>query len=450
MRPDLVAKYRAQRVPRYTSYPPSPHFTPTVTNATYAAWLGDLPDDATLSLYLHVPFCRSMCWYCGCHTTVVPHDGPVTSYLSHLAKEAETVAALMPEGPRVTHLHFGGGTPTLAPAKEFVALMTALRRAYRFDPKAECAVEIDPRTLKECMPTALAAAGINRASLGVQSFDPVVQKAINRVQSLETTQAAVRNLRRAGIGAINLDLLYGLPHQTVASCVETVRDALSLEPDRLSVFGYAHMPGFKAHQGRIAEGSLPDAEERIAQNLAIEETLIAAGYVRIGLDHFARPDDPIAAAAAAGRLRRNFQGYTTDDADALVGLGASAIGRLPQGFVANLLPVPAYQKAVAAGGLAVGRGFPLSAEDRLRADLIEQLMCNFTVDIADLAMRHHRTPDTVLPDADSLTRLEADGLVTVKGTRLTVPDDAKPLVRSVAALFDAYLDPEGGRHSKAI
>ncbi|WP_119677547.1 oxygen-independent coproporphyrinogen III oxidase [Indioceanicola profundi] len=450
MRPELVAKYRAQRVPRYTSYPPSPHFTPDVDSAAYADWLAELKPDTTLSLYLHVPFCRSMCWYCGCHTTVVPHDGPVKSYLAHLAMEAETVAALMPAGPRVTHLHFGGGTPTLMPPGEFVRLMTTLRKVYSFAPDAECAVEIDPRTLTDCMPTALAAGGINRASLGVQSFDPRVQQAINRIQTPERTAEAVAALRRAGIRAINFDLLYGLPHQTVESCVETVRTALAMNPDRLSVFGYAHMPGFKAHQNRIDESTLPDADARMAQNQGIEETLLAEGYIRIGLDHFARPDDPIASAASQGRLRRNFQGYTTDDADALIGLGASAIGRLPQGFVANIVPVPGYQKAVAAGGLAVGRGFRLSAEDRLRSDVIEQLMCNFTVDVADYGVRHPAGLSGLLPKAESLAELERDGLIRLDGTRLTVPDEAKPLVRSVAALFDSYLDPESGRHSKAI
>lgn len=450
MRPDLVEKYRSQRVPRYTSYPSSPHFTPGIGADHYRRWLGALKPSTRLSLYLHVPFCRSMCWYCGCHTMVVPHDDPVLRYLSALTHEARTVGALVPDGPAVTHLHFGGGTPTLMPATAFAALMRDLRGAFAFDPAADIAVEIDPRTLKDDMPDALAGGGVTRASLGVQSFDPDVQAAINRVQTPEMTAAAVGALRRAGIRGLNLDLLYGLPRQTVDSCVTTVETALALDPDRLSVFGYAHMPGFKGHQSRILEAELPDADARVRQLLAIEETLLSHGYVRIGFDHFAKPTDTIALAAANGALHRNFQGYTTDDADALIGLGASAIGRLPDGFIANIVPVPGYLKAVEAGGLAVGRGFAIQPEDRLRSELIERLMCDFEVDVEAVSQKHGLPAAIVMPEPESLTRMEADGLIERRGSRIRVRDDVHPLVRSVAALFDAYLDPDGSRHSKAI
>ncbi len=450
MRPDLVEKYRSQRVPRYTSYPSSPHFTADIGGDAYRRWLGELGGTSHLSLYVHVPFCRSMCWYCGCHTTIVPHDDPVLRYLAALTKEAKTVGALVPDGPAVSHLHFGGGTPTLMPAASFITLMRELRHAFAFSPSADIAVEIDPRTLKDDMPDALAVSGVTRASLGVQSFDPEVQKAINRIQTPEMTAAAVGSLRRAGIRGLNLDLIYGLPKQTVRSCIETVETALAFDPDRFSVFGYAHMPGFKGHQSRIAEADLPDAEERVRQTLAIEDTLLANGYVRIGFDHFAKPTDPIAVAAANGTLRRNFQGYTTDDADALIGLGASAIGRLPDGFIANIVPVPGYMKAVEADGLAVGRGFAIQPEDRLRSDLIERLMCDFEVDVEAVALRHGIHPARVMPDPDALEEMEADGLIELIGTRIRVRDDVHALVRSVAALFDAYLDPAGLRHSKAI
>lgn len=450
MRPDLVEKYRSQRVPRYTSYPSSPHFSSDVGADHYRRWLGALGATGHLSLYVHVPFCRSMCWYCGCHTTVVPHDDPVLRYLTAVTTEARAVGALVPGGPAVTHLHFGGGTPTLMPAPSFVRLMRELRQAFAFDPGADIAVEIDPRTLKEDMPEALAVSGVTRASLGVQSFDPEVQKAINRIQTPEMTAVAVGTLRRAGIKGLNLDLIYGLPRQTVASCIETVETALAFDPDRFSVFGYAHMPGFKGHQSRIAEGDLPDAEERVRQTAAIEDTLLSHGYVRIGFDHFAKPTDPIANAAASGKLRRNFQGYTTDDADALIGLGASAIGRLPDGFIANIVPVPGYMKAVEANGLAVGRGFAIAPEDRLRSELIERLMCDFEVDVEALALKHGFHPARVMPDPETLVEMEADGLIELDGTRIRVRDDVHALVRSVAALFDAYLDPAGLRHSKAI
>jgi len=450
MRPDLVAKYRHQRVPRYTSYPASPHFTDAVTVDTYRDWLRDADPRSSLSLYLHLPFCKSMCWYCGCHTTVVRHEDPIWSYLAALSAELRSVASLLPEGPVVRHVHFGGGTPTLLPVQGFRALMAELRTRFRIAPDAEIAIEIDPRTLSPDMVETLADVGVTRASLGVQSFDPDVQAAINRIQPFEMTQGAVNSLRAAGIRGINLDLIYGLPRQTVASCVETVRQAVSLKPDRLSIFGYAHMPSFKAHQNRIDPETLPDADERVAQLRAMEMAVMAFGYVRIGMDHFARPDDAIAVAAEKGTLRRNFQGYTTDEADMLLAFGASAIGKLPQGYVANILSVPAYLKAIEANGLATARGYRMSLDDKLRATVIEALMCRFDVDLARVAAAFDTPPEAIMPDARALADLAGDGVAHLHGTRLIVPEAARPLVRSVAALFDRHLDPEGGRHSKAI
>ena len=288
MRPELVAKYRHQRVPRYTSYPASPHFTDAVTVDTYRDWLRGANPRSALSLYLHLPFCKSMCWYCGCHTTVVRHEDPIWSYLAALSTELRTVAGLLPDGPVVRHIHFGGGTPTLLPVVGFRALMAELRSRFKIASDAQLAIEIDPRTLTAEMVEALGDVGVTRASLGVQSFDPDVQAAINRIQPFEMTQWAVNNLRAAGIRGINLDLIYGLPRQTVASCVETVRRAVGLNPDRLSIFGYAHMPGFKAHQGRIDTETLPDADERVAQLRAMEMAVMASGYVRVGMDQIGR------------------------------------------------------------------------------------------------------------------------------------------------------------------
>ena len=450
MRPELVAKYRHQRVPRYTSYPASPHFSEAVTADTYRQWLRETDPRSSLSLYLHLPFCKSMCWYCGCHTSVVRHDEPIWSYLTALSREVRTVASLLPQGPTVRHIHFGGGTPTLIPVDGFRGLMAELRTRFTIAPDAEIAIEIDPRTLTPEMTQALGDVGVTRASLGVQSFDAAVQAAINRIQPFEMTEAAVNGLRAVGITGINLDLIYGLPAQTVTSCVETVRQAVGLNPDRLSIFGYAHMPGFKAHQGRIDAETLPDADERVAQLRAMEMAVLAAGYVRIGMDHFARPDDPIALAARSGTLRRNFQGYTTDSADALLAFGASAIGKMPQGYVANIVPLTGYLKAIEADGLATARGYRMSLDDKLRATVIEALMCRFDVDLAKVAEAFDRPHDDLMPDPHAIADLMVDGVAHLDGTRLTIPEPARPLVRSVAALFDRHLDPEGGRHSKAI
>ena len=281
---------------------------------------------------------------------------------------------------------------------------------------------------------------MSRASLGVQSFDPAVQRAVNRVQSFDETARAVDRLRSAGVSAINLDLIYGLPHQTVASCVDTVRQALTLEPDRFAVFGYAHVPRFKPHQKKIDAAALPGAQERWSQSRAISELLGSAGYVAIGFDHYARPEDALARAAAQGRLHRNFQGYTADDCPVLLGFGASAIGRLPQGYVQNAVVLGTYAKRIGQGQLATAKGCRLSAEDRLRAAVIERLMCDFRLEGAE----------ELVMDRHGLARLLADGLLHREKDMLVVPEDAKPLVRTVAALFDAYLHQGGRRHAAAV
>jgi oxygen-independent coproporphyrinogen-3 oxidase len=277
---------------------------------------------------------------------------------------------------------------------------------------------------------------VNRASLGVQSFDPAVQSAINRLQSFEVTKDAVDLLRRNRISALNFDLIYGLPRQTVASCLDTAKQSLPLRPDRIAVFGYAHVPAFKPHQRKIDEATLPEAPERHEQFQAIADLLTSEGYVQIGLDHFARADDPLARAATAGHLRRNFQGYTTDRCTTLLGFGASAIGQLREGFVQNSVRIPDYQQHIGEGRLATVRGYRLSAEDRRRAAVIEQLMCNYTADISGLGVR--------------LEQLEADGLVRRSGSRIEIADEARPLVRAVAAAFDAYLPNSTDRHVAAV
>lgn len=449
MREDLRARYGDERLPRYTSYPPSPHFTAGVGAATYADWLRDLPAGAAASLYLHVPFCRAMCWYCGCHTSITRHDGPIADYVALLRREIDLVAARLDAPPPVRHIHFGGGTPTVMTPADFAGLVAALRARFPVDPDAEIAVEIDPRTLAPEMAAALGRAGVNRASLGVQSFDPVVQEAIRRRQGFEATASAAAALRAAGVRGINLDLIYGLPHQTVAACVDTVLRCLELRPDRFAVFGYAHVPAFKKHQRHIDADTLPDGSARQAQADAIADTLARAGYRRIGLDHYALPGDPMAVAQRRGRLRRNFQGYTTDESEVLIGLGASSIGRLPQGFVQNAPALRDYAQRIGAGALAAGKGYALTPEDRLRAELIERIMCDFAVDVGRICRHHGRDPLALLAALPRLESLVADGLVRREGPVLSVPDEARMFIRTVASAFDAYLGTSGAVHSRA-
>ena len=450
MDPALIRRYGEQRLPRYTSYPTAPHFTAEVGEAACGAWLEALDPGARLSLYLHVPFCRSLCWYCGCHTKVPGHDEPIARYAEALAAEITLVAERLPARMAVAHLHWGGGTPTILGAARFARLMDLVRDRFAVAESAELAVEIDPRRLTEEMVAALAAAGVNRASLGVQSFDPAVQQAINRMQSFDETRRAVESLRAAGIARLNFDLLYGLPHQTVASCEATVAEALTLAPDRLAVFGYAHLPSLKLHQRRIDEAALPDAAEREAQAEAIAAALKDAGYVAIGLDHFARPDDPLAQALRARRLRRNFQGYTTDAADALLGFGASSIGSWPQGYAQNQPQITAYREAVAAGSLPAVRGLALGGEDRLRRDIIEEIMCYLEVDLASVASRHGIAPAALAAEQAELAGLARAGIVRLEGGRVSVAEECRMLTRAVAAVFDAYLSAVPGRHARAI
>jgi len=450
MRPDLVARYSDQRLPRYTSYPTAPHFAPAVGPDTYAGWLAATSASTPTSLYVHVPYCRRMCWYCGCNTSVTQLDQPISAYAGMLRSEIALTRLHLGKRLPVVHLHFGGGTPTILGPELFVEVMDELHAAFDFRDDAELAIEIDPRTLTRDMVDAMAGTGINRVSLGVQSLDPVVQKAINREQSYFETERAVGWLRAAGILGINLDLIYGLPHQTEASAVATVRECMALSPDRIAVFGYAHVPSFKKHQRKIDESALPGGAERNRQAEAIGAALREAGYVAIGIDHYARPDDPMARAAVDGSLHRNFQGYTTDPASQLIGFGASAIGRLPQGYVQNDPVVRTYAQAIAAGRLATVKGYALTSEDRLRAALIERVMCDFRVDVGAVCAAHGCRPQSL---GDTLTRLDAmaaDGIVTRSGDLIELAPDAHGLARAVAAAFDAHLANSTRTHAAAL
>lgn len=444
----LIAKYGEARLPRYTSYPTAPSFSAEIGPRDYAEALADLSADP-VSLYVHIPFCEAMCWYCGCHTSITRKEGPVGDYLNLLGREIERVSEAASGALPVSNIHFGGGTPTIISPADFAALMARLRQSFALEAQATIAVEIDPRTLTQEMIAALGENGVNRASLGVQSFDITVQRAINRVQSIEQTASAVAGLRATGVGSINFDLIYGLPHQTVQSCIETVKASVEMRPDRLSVFGYAHVPSFKKHQRLIEEAALPDAAHRNDQALAIAEALLAAGYVAIGLDHFALPTDQLAIAARTGGLRRNFQGYTEDPCETLIGLGASAIGRLPSGYVQNEVALGRYADQLLSGNLATAKGYRFTGEDTLRARIIERLMCDFEVDLGALCREAGFESIWLLDGNAALAELIDDGVVSLDGDRIVVSQDARFMIRAVAAAFDAYLGAFGRTHSKA-
>ena len=435
--------YASANLPRYTSYPTAPHFTP-LDGVALRGWLAETRADEALSLYVHEPFCASLCWYCGCHTAVTRSAARIARYGAALAEEARLLGAVLPAHGGVAALHLGGGTPTALGGEGLIALGAALRQHFPFQLGAEIAAELDPRTLDTRMIDALAAMGLTRASLGVQDISPKVQRLIGRVQPAEQVAVAVERLRGVGVGGINMDLIYGLPGQGVAEVAASARFAAEVGADRVAVFGYAHVPWMKAHQKAIKLEDLPDATLRMAQAEAAKHVLTDAGYVAIGLDHFARPEDAMARAAASGRLRRNFQGYTTDEAPVLLGLGASAIGRCRAGLFQNIADERGWRAAVEAGRLPIARGRAFAGDDVIRAQIIERIMCDQALDLSSVP------PEILAHARPKLDALITDGLVAESAGRVAMTARGARFLRHLAACFDAYLAPAATRHSAAV
>ena len=448
MNPDLIERYSAP-VPRYTSYPTAPHFHAGITPETYAHWLGDVPEDATISLYLHVPYCDRLCWFCGCHTKHTLRYEPIAQYLLALYAEIDWVSARLGGRGRVTAIHLGGGSPTMLSATDMAALKARLAERLAIADDAEISIEIDPNDLGEDRFDAMADFGLTRASVGVQDFDPRVQKAINRIQTFEQTQHVIDHVRARGVHSVNVDVLYGLPYQTLESIEATTRQVLSLNPDRTALFGYAHVPWMKKHQQMIPDAALPDIHARFAQSQLAASLLDSCGLHPVGFDHFARESDSLAIADRTGRLRRNFQGYTDDRADLLIGLGASAIGQLPQGYVQNITPTGEYQKAVLAGGGATTRGFALTPTDRLHGFAIEALLCRFALRRQELA-GFGAAGAALFETARAIAAADEDGLTMADADRFGVTPRGRPFVRAIAAKFDTYLAQGAARHSLAV
>ena len=446
---DLIAKYDG-RAPRYTSYPTAVQFSQAVTPAIYRDWLSALQPAEAVSLYLHIPFCARLCWYCGCNTRAINDRKPIGDYVQLMLLELDMLVAALPGRMAASAVHLGGGTPNMLSAPELAAIFGALRQAFQLAPDAKIAAELDPAVLTRDWVQAAASHGLTRASLGVQNLDPRVQAAVNRHDTVEEIEAGIGWLRAAGVRSINLDLMYGLPHQTLGNTLATLDAILPLRPERVALFGYAHVPWMKAHQKLIRDDALPGAAARLEQSESAAERLRAEGYVQIGLDHFALPTDELAVAAVEGRLRRNFQGYTTDTAGTLLGLGASAIGSLPQGFVQNAAQEMAWRTAVAGGELPIARGVAVTEEDRFRGEIIERLMCDFQVDLVAICAGHNRPISQVASALVRLEDFERDGVVRHDGGRVMITDRGRFLVRSVCAVFDAYLDAGAQRHAKAI
>jgi oxygen-independent coproporphyrinogen-3 oxidase len=454
--PELLARYD-QPGPRYTSYPTAPHFTEYFGALALEQCIERSNEDPIphrLSLYVHVPFCESPCFYCGCNRVITRDRTRAESYVQQVVTEAGRLAARIDRDREVVQLHLGGGTPTFLEPGRIAWLIRALGSEFPLSTAAsrDFSIEIDPRTLSPDGLAELAAAGLNRVSLGVQDFDPVVQETINRIQSLEETAALVHAARWSGMRSVNIDLVYGLPGQTRERFSNTLDAVLSLAPDRIATYGYAHMPQMFKAQRRFSTEQLPTARERLELLCLAIERLTHAGYRYIGMDHFARPEDELALAQAEQALHRNFMGYTTHADCDLVGLGVSAISQIDDSYSQNPREIPDYEIRLATGGLPTWRGLRMSEDDRIRADVIQQLMCHARVDFDRLAARHLVEFEPYFAaDLPRLKPLLADGLVEFEARGLRVTPRGRLLLRNVAACFDRYLHEGGaGRHSRTI
>lgn len=440
----------ARSVPRYTSYPTAPHFSAEIGPETYARWLDELPEDAALSLYLHIPFCDDLCWFCACRTQGTKRYEPVGRYLDRLEAEIAMVAGHLGGAHPVTQVHWGGGSPTILKPDDTLRLRGTVLRHFPRAREGEFAVEIDPRDMSLARLDALAEAGLTRASIGVQDFDERVQKAIGRQQGYEMTRDVIAGLRERGVTGVNVDILYGLPGQTRESLCRTIKQVIGLRPDRIALFGYAHVPWMAKRQKMIDESLLPHPDARRRQSALAAGMLTRAGYEAIGIDHFARPGDSLAKARDDGTLRRNFQGYTVDPADALIGFGASAIGCLPQGYVQNDATTSTYQLRVEAGVTATRRGHALTLDDQVRRDAIEQILCQFGLDIAALAARYGDFVQPVRDKAAGVMEAAPDGALTPWRGGFRIGPEWRHHARLIAAEFDTYLAAQPARHSLAV
>jgi oxygen-independent coproporphyrinogen-3 oxidase len=448
----LVQKYNVPG-PRYTSYPPATHFTTEVS-------LDDLNDrmranaqsERDLSLYFHLPFCWSLCWFCGCTTVITTDQSASGTYLDYLNKELDLAGRTLNPKRKVVQLHFGGGTPTFLTPAEIRKLGQSIRSRFDLAEDVEAGVEIDPRRLSREHLQALREVGFNRASIGVQDHNPEVQKAVHRIQPFSQTQRVVDWIREVGFSSLNIDLIYGLPYQTPESFEKTLNEILVLRPNRFAVFSYAHVPWMKPAQKILADKILPSPETKLQLLKLTIEKLTSAGYCYIGMDHFAREDDELAVAQKQKSLQRNFQGYSTRGGADIYAFGMSSISQADGIYWQNLKELPAYRAALDEGRLPVAKGYILTEEDQLRRQTIMRLMCDLSLDYAGMSQRLGVDfPTHFARELDSLSDLEADGLVQRRETGLNVTEAGRLFIRNIAMRFDAYNSANReGRFSKTI
>jgi oxygen-independent coproporphyrinogen-3 oxidase len=450
---DLVKKYQRPG-PRYTSYPPAPHFRDDMTVADWEAKLRENNADGSrdLSLYLHLPYCDTLCYFCGCNMVVTRDRGKVADYVASISREIDLLRSRIHPDRKVVQLHFGGGTPTHLLPDEIRALGGKLREAFPYADDVEIGCEMDPRELTRDHVVALREIGCNRASLGVQDHDPKVQKAVHRIQPREIVEEAISWIRDVGIESLNIDLIYGLPHQSSASFEPTLRAMLDVGPDRFAIFNYAHVPWMKAHQKLIREEDLPSGEEKLRMLKMIIETLTSSGYVYVGMDHFAREQDELAVAQRRKTLQRNFQGYSTKAGADIYGFGMSAISQLVDSYAQNVTDIPLYRARVADGVLPLHRGYVLTTDDRIRREVIMTLMCHLEIGFDEMARRTGCGDfrEYFAAELAGLDGFEQDGLLVRDDEGFRITEPGRLFVRNVAMRFDAHLGSEHGRYSKTV
>jgi oxygen-independent coproporphyrinogen-3 oxidase len=449
----LIRKYDTP-APRYTSYPTAAQFREFASPAPLLSHLDAANADANLplSLYFHLPFCETLCWFCGCTTVITLNHKSSDAYLDYLEKEVALLAPRVHPGRRVVQLHYGGGTPTFFQAPQLRRLDEITRKYFQFAPGAELSVEIDPRRLARGQVEALRAGGFTRASLGVQDFNPKVQEAVHRIQPRALTEQAIHWLRAEGFTSLNLDLIYGLPYQTVDTFRDTLEQVLELNPDRLAVFSYAHVPWMKPAQKILErEAALPSPATKLEMLKLTIETLTARGYAYIGMDHFARATDELAVAQSAGTLQRNFQGYSTRAGVEIMAFGISAISQTPSSYRQNHKTLGAYYEALDRGEAPVTRGVELAAEDVRRRDIIMRIMCDLGLDYA--AVSRDAGVDFPVHYAAELARLRplaADGLLEFTAGGFRVTTAGRLFLRNIAVCFDAHFAAEPRQHARAV
>ena len=451
---DLVKKYNVAG-PRYTSYPPATKFTDDVSRDDLSASIESNNNTARdLSIYFHIPFCETLCWFCGCTTVITLNHDKGADYVDYLGREVALMAPKLNPARKAVQLHFGGGSPTFLRPDEIRRLGEIIHKHFTFAPNIEASVEVDPRRLTRDHLVALREIGFNRASMGVQDFNPRVQEAIHRIQPREMTQQAIDWMRELGYDSINLDLIYGLPHQSVESFNETLDTVLGMQPDRLAVFSYAHVPWIKPAQKILEQQQhLPHAETKLQVLKLVIEKLTAEGkYVYIGMDHFARPDDELAVAQRNKQLQRNFQGYSTRAGSDIYAFGMSSISQIPDAYWQNEKELPKYSETVDAGLIPLQRAYFLTDDDRIRRETIMRVMCDLSLDFAAMSEKLGVSfTDYFAGELAQLAPFEADGLVKSSTGGFEVTGTGRLFIRNIAMCFDNTLAASGERrHSKTI